>query len=414
MSAPTKVRTFDYEALDASGRRTKGKVDGVNESAAVAQLRAQNIVPLKVNETGKGLQKEISIPGLSGRVKLKDLAIMTRQFATMSASGLSLLRSLAILEDQTPAPKLARAIHDVRHSVEGGTSLSAAMRKQDKVFPRLMVAMIEAGETGGFLDQALERIATNFEKDANLRSKVKSAMTYPVIVLCFSVLLVAGVLLFIVPVFQNMFASLNAQLPLPTRILVAVSDQAAWAFPLFVVIVVGATISIRRKTRTDENFRLAFDRFKLRLPVFGTLFSKVALSRWSRNLGTLLNVGVPVMQALDIVGATSGNEVIAHAMKGTQAAVREGRTLSNSLHENDIFPQMVVQMIEVGEESGQLSTMLDKVADFYDREVETTTEQLSSAIEPIMIMLMGGIVGGVVIALYMPMFTVYQHIGNGS
>jgi len=414
VSAPAKVRTFDYEALDASGRRTKGKVDGVNESAAVAQLRAQNIVPLKVNETGKGLQKEISIPGLSGRVKLKDLAIMTRQFATMSASGLSLLRSLAILEDQTPAPKLARAIHDVRHSVEGGTSLSAAMRKQDKVFPRLMVAMIEAGETGGFLDQALERIATNFEKDANLRSKVKSAMTYPVIVLCFSVLLVAGVLLFIVPVFQNMFASLNAQLPLPTRILVAVSDQAAWAFPLFVVIVVGATISIRRKTRTDENFRLAFDRFKLRLPVFGTLFSKVALSRWSRNLGTLLNVGVPVMQALDIVGATSGNEVIAHAMKGTQAAVREGRTLSNSLHENDIFPQMVVQMIEVGEESGQLSTMLDKVADFYDREVETTTEQLSSAIEPIMIMLMGGIVGGVVIALYMPMFTVYQHIGNGS
>jgi type IV pilus assembly protein PilC len=414
MTATLSTKTFDYEALDASGRRTKGKIDASSDGAAVSALRAQGVTPLAVTETGRGLNREITLPGLSARIGPKDLSIMARQFATMTSSGLSLLRSLAILEEQTPKQRLAQALRAVRRDVESGTALSVALSKQDKVFPRLMIAMIAAGETGGFLDQALDRIATNFEKDAQLRAKVKSAMTYPVIVLCFSTLLVAGVLLFIVPVFAKMFHDLNAQLPLPTRILVAVSNQAVWVVPLGIAALVGAFVGLRHRLRTNAEFRLRVDRLRLRLPIFGKLFTKIALSRWSRNLSTLLNVGVPVMQALDIVGATSGNEVFATAMEDVKKAVRDGWPISATLANSPVFPAMIVQMIEVGEESGQISAMLDKVADFYDREVETTTEQLASAIEPVMVLLMGAIVGVVVVALYLPMFTIYQHINGGG
>lgn len=414
MSTPTLPKTFSYEALDAQGKHTKGKIEASTDSAAAATLRQQGVTPLSLTEAGKGLQKELQIPGLSGRVTLKDLSVMSRQFATMTASGLSLLRSLAILEEQSPKPRLATALREVRRGVESGSSLSAALAKQDRVFPRLMIAMIAAGETGGFLDQALDRIATNFEKDANLRAKIKSALTYPAIVLCFSVLMVAGVLIFIVPVFSTMFHKLGAQLPLPTRILVGLSNQIWWIFPIFVAAGVGGVVWIKRRLRTDAVFRLRFDRLRLRLPVFGRLFAKIAISRWSRNLGTLLSVGVPIMQALDIVGETSGNAVIADAMTTVKTAVRDGRPISAPLGESPIFPAMVVQMIQVGEESGQLSSMLDKVSDFYDREVDTAAEQLSSAIEPIMVVLMGGIVGAVVVALYLPMFTVYQHIQGAT
>lgn len=409
-----KTRTFAYEALDAGGKRRKGRIDATSEDAVATALRQQGVTPLNVIEAGKGLQRELTIPGLGGRVKLKDLAVFTRQFATMTGSGLSLLRSLAILEEQTTVPKLKAAIREVRRDIEAGSSLSGSMAKQDKVFPRLMVSMIAAGETGGFLDDALDRIATNLEKDAALRGKIKSAMTYPVIVLCFSVVMVAGVLIFIVPVFSNMFKGLNAKLPLPTQILVTVSGQAWWMLPLFCAAMVGLFTWMKRKYRTDEVFRLKFDKFKLRLPVFGSLFRKIAISRWSRNLGTLLQVGVPVMQALEIVGETSGNQVIAEAMEAVKRSVREGQPISTPLSDSDLFPEMVVQMIQVGEESGQISSMLDKVADFYDREVDEATEQLASAIEPVMVVLMGAIVGTVVVALYLPMFTVYQHIEGAS
>jgi type IV pilus assembly protein PilC len=410
----TLIRTFDYVAVDSAGNRTKGRIDASSDSAAAASLRQQGVTPVKLAETGTGLQTELRIPGLTDRVKLKDLAIFARQFATMTSSGLSLLRSLAILEDQTQNARLAKSLREVRRDVESGTSLSAAFGRQDKIFPRLMVAMIAAGETGGFLDSALEQIAENFEKDANLRAKIKSAMTYPVIVMCFSMVMVAGVLIFIVPVFSNMFKGLKAKLPLPTRILVTVSNQALWLVPLFVGLVVCTILGVKHELRTNDEFRLRFDRMKLRLPVFGKLFSKIALSRWSRNLGTLLGAGVPIMQALDVVGGTSGNAVVGEAMYAVKRSVRDGQPISRALHDNPLFPAMVTQMIEVGEESGQISVMLDKVADFYDREVETATEQLSSAIEPLMVVLMGAIIGVVVVALYLPMFTVYQHIQAAS
>jgi type IV pilus assembly protein PilC len=410
-TAPAKTRTYDYEALDGNGKRTKGKVEATNDAAAAAALRAQGSTPLSLTESGRGLQSEIKLLGArGGRVTLKDLAIVSRQFATMTSSGLSLLRSLAVLEEQTPKPKLATALRDVRRDVEAGSSLSAAMTKQDRVFPRLMIAMIAAGETGGFLDQALDRIAINFEKDANLRAKIKSALTYPAIVVAFSILMLAGVLIFIVPVFEHMFASLGGQLPLPTRILVGLSHQMWWIAPGTVITGVVGTKWFRGKLRTDESWRLAFDKFKLRMPVFGKLFTKIAISRFARNLGTLLAVGVPVMQALDIVGATTGNAVIGEAMKDVQKSVRDGQPMSAPLEQHPIFPTMVTNMMQVGEETGQVSSMLDKVSDFYDHEVETATESLTAAIEPLMVVVMGALIGAMVVCLYLPMFTIYQHI----
>jgi type IV pilus assembly protein PilC len=414
MTATMQERTYDYVALDANGKRSKGKIDGRDEVSAAAELRGQGVTPLSIVESGKGLQREIKIPGLGDRVSLKDLAILCRQFATMTSSGLSLLRSLAILEEQSGKPRLQKAIREIRRDIEAGSSLSGAMAKHDRIFPRLVVAMIRAGETGGFLDSALERVATNLEKDAALRAKIKSALTYPVIVIAFSLLMITGVLIFIVPIFEKMFRQLGGKLPLPTRILVTTSHQMVWLFPLLAGVAIAGTLGFQRKLREDEQWRLSFDRFKLRLPVFGPLLTKIAIARFSRNLGTLLAVGVPVMQALDVVGGTTGNAVIGEAMKDVQHSVRDGQPMSAPLVKHPIFPTMVTQMIEVGEETGQISAMLDKIAEFYDAEVETATESLTAAIEPVMVVVMGGIVGTMVVCLYLPMFTIYQHIQGAT
>ena len=406
--------TFDFVSVDLHGKRSKGKISASNEAAATQLLRQQGVVPLSIAESGTGLQREIKIPGFGGRTTLKDLAVFSRQFATMTSAGMSLLGSLAVLEDQTTAPTLKKALGEVRVDVEGGASLSGALGRHDRIFPALMVAMVRAGETGGFLDDALERIAGNFEKDSALRGKIKGALTYPVIVLSFSGILIAGVLIFIVPIFQKMFAQLGATLPLPTRLLVTSSHVMLWLGPLVIVTTATGVTLFKRALRRSPTLRLRWDRIKLRLPVFGPLLTKVALSRFSRNLGTLLAVGVPVMQALDVVGATTGNAVIANAMTDLQASVRDGQPMSAPLARHPIFPQMIRQMIEVGEESGQISSMLDKVADFYDREVDEAADALTASIEPIMVLLMGIVVGGMVVCLYLPMFTVYQHIQGAS
>lgn len=408
------TKQFQYEILSAAGKREKGKLEAANEQAAVQAIRQQGGTPLSVTETGTGLHTEIKIPGFGDRVKLKDLSVFMRQFATMNVSGLSLLRSLSILEEQTPNTKLKSTIGEVRADIEAGRSLSASMAKHDRVFPLLTIAMIRAGETGGFLDDALERIAMNLEKDAALRAKIKSAMTYPVIVLVFAGVMVAGVLAFIVPIFEKMFKQLGGDLPLPTKIIVNTSHSLAIVVPVFVAVTVASVVAIKHRLRTNPGFRLKFDRFKLRLPVFGSLLRKMAISRFARNLGTLLGVGVPIMQALDVVGGTTGNAVITEAMKGLAESVRSGQSMSGPLAEYDVFPPMVAQMVEVGEESGQISAMLDKIADFYDREVDSAAEALTAAIEPIMVVLMGGIVGGMVVCLYLPMFSIYQHIQGAN
>jgi len=407
------TRTFDYVTIDTDGKRSKGKVDASNEAAAAQMLKQQGVVPLSISQTGTGLRSDIHIPGLTGRTRLKDLAIFARQFATMTAAGMSLLRSLAVLEDQATRPGLKKALGDVRGDIEAGTSLSGALSRH-RTFPTLMVAMIRAGETGGFLDSALERTAANLEKELVLRGKIKSALTYPVLVLLFSGVMIAGVLIFIVPIFEKMFRQFGGALPLPTQVIVTASHTMAWSGPLVVGVVVVVVVVTKRALRINPGLRLRFDRLKLRLPVFGPLLKKITVSRFARTLGTLLSVGVPVMQALEVVAATAGNAVVADATKDLQTAVREGRPMSTGLRKHAVFPQMVTQMVEVGEESGQISQMLDKVADFYDREVDSATEALTASIEPIMVVVMGAIVGGMVVCLYLPMFSIYGKIQGGT
>ncbi|GAA0532314.1 type II secretion system F family protein [Paractinoplanes ferrugineus] len=404
------TKTFHYSAIDASGRKAKGTVEAPNEAAATHTLRQRGEVPLEVTEAGQGLNKDLRIPGLGGRTKLKDLAIFSRQFATMTASGMSLLRSLAIMEEQTSSLPLKKALGEVRGDVSGGVSLSTSMAKHEKVFPRLMIAMIRAGETGGMIDRALEQIADSLEKDSALRGKIKSALTYPAIVLAFTFVLIAGVLIFIVPIFEAMFKSLGGELPAITQFLVDASHNMWWIGPLVIAVFVSCSVGYKHQTRTSQSFRYTVDKIKVRAPVFGSLFQKLAMSRFSRNLGLLLNVGVPVMQALAVVGETTGNEVINVALKDVQNAVRDGQPMSSAMRHHKIFPDMVTQMVEVGEESGQISQMLDKIADFYDREVDSAADSLTASIEPIMVLVMGAVVGGMVVCLYLPMFTIYQNI----
>ncbi|MGX7680780.1 type II secretion system F family protein [Jatrophihabitans sp. DSM 45814] len=404
------TKTFAFEALDSTGAVLKGKIEGESKEAVANSLVEQRMVPLEISAPGSGLQAELKIPGFGGRTTLKDLAVFSRQFASMTNSGLTLMRSLGILEDQIQKPKFKQAVGQVRADVQGGMGLSTAMAQHPDHFPPLMINMVKAGETGGFLDGALDRVAKMYEADANLRAKIKGAMTYPVIVLIFSLLLGSGVIIFIVPVFEKMFKNLGGKLPLPTQLIVTLSHNMYWVGPLVIGSVFVTVKLYRRAVRDSYPFRLRTDKIKLKLPIFGKLFTKLAISRWARNLGTLLGVGVPIIQALDVVGGTAGNAVIAEAMDEVSAAVRVGMQMSGPLSRNPIFPPMVVQMLEVGEETGQITEMLDKVADFYDHEVETATDALASSMEPLLVVLMGAVIGTMVVCLYLPMFSIYQHI----
>jgi type IV pilus assembly protein PilC len=343
-------------------------------------------------------------------VKLKDLAVFSRQFSVMINSGLSLLRTLNILSEQTENGKLAKTIAEVRDDVERGSSLSGSMSKHPKVFSTLFVSMVRAGETGGQLDTVLARVADNYEADYKLRQKVKAAMTYPVVVAGIAGLLVTVMLLFVVPTFANMFEGLGGTLPLPTLILLKISKAAKFIVPLGIVGSIAGFISYKRLRLSSDNFRFRADKLKLKIPIFGDLFSKVALSRFTRTLALLLRSGVPVLQALDIVAETTGNEVLTRATLEVKDSVRSGETMAAPLARHEVFPPMVVQMISVGEDTGALDSMLDKVSDFFDQEVESTTESLTSLIEPIMIAILGGIVGSMIIALYMPMFKIFDLI----
>jgi type IV pilus assembly protein PilC len=400
---------FEYAVRDKSGKLVKGTLDAENQGQVVAKLRTMGFAPVSISETNSGMKKEINIPGFSNRVKLKDLAIMSRQFATMISSGLSLLRALTILAEQTENKELGRVLGLVRSDVEAGQSLSSALAKHPKVFPPLMVNMCRAGEVGGFLDGVLLQIATNYEAEVKLRGKIKSAMTYPTVVFVIAIIAVIGMLLFIVPVFAKMFKELGGTLPAPTQILVAMSTIVRWGFP-FILAGIIALVIVWSKVKHKEAVRAVFDPLKLKVPVFGNLFQKVALSRFSRNLGTMLKSGVPILQSLDIVAATTANIVLERAVRDVQESVRRGESLAGPLAEHSVFPPMVVQMLAVGEDTGAMDTMLEKIAEFYDQEVEATTEALTSLIEPLMIAVLGGIIGSMIIALYMPIFKVFDLI----
>jgi len=406
MASATK--TFEYSVRDRRGKLVNGRLEAQNEAALVAKLKGMGYAPVSIRESGGGMQRELKLPG-GNRVKTKDLAVMSRQFATMINSGLSLMRALSILAEQTESRPLAKVLGEVRTEVEGGASLSTAMARHQQVFPPLMVNMCRAGEVGGFLDDVLEQVATNLEAEVKLRGKIKSAMTYPTVVFVIAIVAVVGMLLFIVPVFAKMFDQLGGELPAPTKVLVFLSHAMRWAAPVLLVAGIVGTV-VWRRVKDYEQVRRVVDPLKLRLPVFGQLFRKVALSRFSRNLGTMLRSGVPILQSLEIVGNASGNIVIRDASKDVAESVRRGESMTGPLARHSVFPPMVVQMLAVGEDTGAMDTMLHKISDFYDQEVEATTEALTSLIEPLMIAVLGAIIDSMIIALYMPIFGVFNLI----
>jgi type IV pilus assembly protein PilC len=379
-----------------------------SEAEALSRVRLQGMTPIAVEAAHTGLKREIKFG--KGKVKPKDLAIFSRQFATMLSSGLPILRCLAILADQTQSDRLRDLLVEVRDEVEKGDSLSEALVRH-KEFPPLMVSMVRAGEMGGFLDSTMLEIADSLEADVRLRGKIKSALTYPIAVGVIAVFIVIAMLIFVVPVFDELFASFGAELPLPTLILVRLSNlikTPMFFIPVLVFIFGGAYLF--RRNKNALRVREVLDPIKFKIPVFGMLMQKVALARFTRSFSTLMHAGVPILQALDIVGDTAGNVVISHAVVAVKQSVRQGTGMAKPLAEHPVFPPMVVQMIAVGEDTGSLDAMLRKVADFYDQEVEATTEQLMALIEPIMIMILGGLVGSMIIALYLPIFKIFELI----
>lgn len=397
-----------YKGRTADGKVVKGRVDASSEGAVVSRLRTMGVSPITIAEAreGTGLQREISLGALGGGgVKMKEIAVVSRQMATMIASGLSLLRTLTIIADQVENKTLAKVMADVRDDVESGVSFSDAVGRHDQHFPPLMINMIRAGEVGGFLDQALESTADNFEKEVALRSTIKSAMTYPVVVLVMSLVAVVVMLTFIVPIFQDMFTNLGGQLPLPTMMLVYASRAMPFVLPVLVVVGIGFSIWWRTN-KNSVKVRAVLDPIKLKLPVFGPLLRKIAIARFARNFSNMIGAGVPILTALRIVGEVSGNYVLQEALVEVAESVRQGESIAGPLTASGVFPPMVTQMIAVGEDAGSLEQMLQKVAAFYDQEVTATTESLTSLIEPLLIAFLGVVVGGMIVALYLPIFQI--------
>jgi type IV pilus assembly protein PilC len=400
---------YAYKVKDGNGRFVQGKVDAVSEAAVAEKLKAMGYVPLDVRQVNAGLQREVKF-GRKKRIKLKDLAVFSRQFATMIDAGLTMLRGLTILSDQVDNLELRKVLKAVKQDVEGGMSISASFAKVPDVFPPLMVNMTRAGEAGGFLDVTMRQIADNFEAEVRLRGKIKAALTYPVVVFVLAIVMCMGMLVFVVPVFKSMFEGLGGELPLPTQVLVFLSESMRFLLP-GIIVACFALVWWWRKYGRTERVRNVVDPLKLKLPVFGKLAQKLALARFSRNLSTLLSSGVPILQSLDIVSETTGSVVISRALKQVQESVRSGDSVAGPLGEHPVFPTMVVQMIASGEETGAIDAMLAKIAQFYDEEVEATTEALTALIEPLMIAFLGAIVGSMIIALYLPIFKIFDLIG---
>lgn len=404
--------SFAYHAVDTTGKKSQGLVDASDSVTAAKQLRQRGLTVVKLTEGGK-LSKgnaEIKIPGLGGGVKARDLTLFSRQFATMIGSGLTILRSLMILEEQVESKNLKRIISEIASDIESGRSLSESMEKHPKAFDRLFVSMVRAGEVGGVLEMTLQRIASSLEAREALKRKIKSAMTYPTVVLIFALLAAIGMILFLVPVFSKMYEDLDSELPGITQFLVDLSNTGK-SQPYLIPIPIVTPIFLFKFWTGRESGRRQWDRIKLRLPMkIGPIVQKVALARFSRTLSSLIASGVPMMQAVQVTGDTSGSSVIEDAMDDIIKSIEEGRTFSEPLRRHPIFPSMVIQMAAIGEETGQMDSMLEKVAEFYEDEVDAAIKSLTSIVEPIMMIFIGGIVGFIIIALYMPMFALFDKI----
>jgi type IV pilus assembly protein PilC len=402
------VATFTYKARTRKGEILQAQMEADDTMSVASQLRQQGLLVIDVKEQGVA-QKDILEP--FKKVKLGDLVVFIRQFATMINSGLPIVRALYILSEQTGNPKLQEVVTAVRKDVEAGLALSEALEKHPKVFNKLYVEMVRAGETGGILDGVLLRIADQLEGDQELRRKVKSAMTYPTVVLILAILAASFMLIFIVPVFATMFEDLGGTLPLPTRIAMGLSDILTSIFGVFLYAGMIAGVFGFLRWKNTENGRRIWGRLSLRIPFkIGDVIHKVALARFARTFGTLSAAGVPILQALEITATSSGNWVVENALLKTRDAIREGIPIYKPLEDEPVFPLMVTRMIAVGEETGDIDGMLAKIAEFYESEVDATVKALTSIIEPLMIVVVGGIVGGIIIAMYLPMFKIFELI----
>jgi type IV pilus assembly protein PilC len=398
---------FTYKAVDGMGVPSKGELKGASKDAVTEQLQAQGLKIMELREKQGALKADIT---LFKRVKAHELTVMTRQLATMITSGMTLLRAFYVLEDQIENPMLRDTVGKVREDIESGLAFSDALAKHPKVFSPLYVAMVRAGETGGVLEASLDRISDQLEKDDQLRRQVKGAMAYPVVVLSFALMVLIGLIAFIVPVFVNVFKDFGGELPLITKLTVQASKVVTGQWYLLLAAAIGGPIAFK-KWRSSSWGRPQWDRIRLKFPFkIGQTVQKISLARWSRTFAALYSAGVPIMQAIEITGQTAGNSVVEKAMADVIESVKSGGSIADPLKEAPIFPSMVAQMIAVGEETGNLDAMLSKVADFYEDEVAAAVKALTSILEPVMIILVGGIVGFIVIAMYMPMFKVYDAI----
>jgi type IV pilus assembly protein PilC len=401
------MSTYSYLALDPRGARSKGELDAENADAVTDLLRQRGLIPLSVDLKRAAWNVEITI---LERIKPRDMVVFSRQFATMISSGMTVLRALGVLEQQAEKDKLKEVLAQVRTDVEGGASLSEAMAQHPRVFSRLYVAMVHAGEIGGVLETALQRSADQLEKDDQLRRAVKSALVYPGVVISFAFLVLIALVAFLVPVFVGVLKDFGGELPAITKFTVGLSEAVTGYWWLMIAVVGATVLLVRRYVRTDAGRRVR-DRLALKLPVkIGQIVQKVAIARWSRTLGTLAAAGVPLLQAVEITGRTSGNSMVEDAMADVSASIRRGGTIQSPLREAAIFPPMVSHMVGVGEETGALDQMLNKIADFYEDEVAAAVKALTSILEPVLIVVVGACVGFIVISMYLPLFSVYDSI----
>jgi len=400
---------YVWVAETKKGRKLKGELEAASEQIARAQLKKRNLNVLKIKPKPKDIFE--SIPFMQPKVKSKDIVIFTRQFSTMIDAGLPLVQGLNILAEQSTNPTLKVILKQITKDVEGGSTLAEALKKHPKVFDDLFVNLVSAGEVGGILDTILQRLATFIEKAEDLKSKIKGAMTYPLVVVAIAILVIAVILIFVIPVFEEMFASFGSALPLPTQMVVNMSDFMKSNF-IWIFLAIIALGFAYRQYRNSKGGRKTTDNLFLKLPIFGDLLKKTAVARFTRTLGTMLSSGVPILDSLEITAKTAGNIIIEEIILDVRSSIAEGQTIAEPLSENDVFPGMVTQMISVGEATGALDTMLNKVADFYDKEVDTAVDALTSMLEPLLMLFLGGAIGGLVVAMYLPIFSMAGAVGG--
>jgi type IV pilus assembly protein PilC len=399
------MAVFRWEGISPRGEVMRGEMEATTRDAVIVRLRTQRIQPLpaKIREKGKGLDRQITIPGLGDSVKTRDIVIFTRQFATMIDAGLPIVQCLDILQAQATVKPLRRAIQQIKDDVEAGSSFNEALRKHPKLFDELYINMVAAGEVGGILDNIMNRLAVYMEKAARLRAKIKGAMIYPASIVTVAVAVTAILLIYVIPVFAELFSSFGQALPAPTQFVINLSNFTVKFFPYIAAVCVLLGIATVWLYRTDQG-KLAIDGFLLRLPIFGDLIRKSAVARFTRTLGTLVASGVPILDALAITARTAGNRVVEKAVLATRVSISEGKTIAEPLTQSKVFPPMVCQMIAVGETTGALDSMLGKIADFYEEEVDNAIANLTALMEPIVIVFLGVVIGGLVISMYLPIF----------